>query len=168
MDRGAWWATVHGVASSGKPLSDSHSLTWTPETLQLDHTVAHGCPGSDALFSCPRSLPKQLITPCPNTEPSIGCLGLYPQSQSLYRMIPSACPCCYPWGLITQEHFLNWFHRCKFSEILKNALQKWEGSRWVKQIDKTNPEYDNIFFLRLIRQLTSLKALRNAAKGSLT
>ena len=29
MDRGAWWATVHGVAKSQTRLSDfTHSLTW--------------------------------------------------------------------------------------------------------------------------------------------
>ena len=27
MDRGAWWATVHGVAKSWTQLSDYHSLT---------------------------------------------------------------------------------------------------------------------------------------------
>ena len=28
MDRGAWWATVHGVTKSWTRLSDFHSLTW--------------------------------------------------------------------------------------------------------------------------------------------
>ena len=30
MDRGAWWATVHGIAKSWTRLSDSHSLTHLP------------------------------------------------------------------------------------------------------------------------------------------
>ena len=28
MDRGAWWATVHGVANSGTQLSDEH-IQWS-------------------------------------------------------------------------------------------------------------------------------------------
>ena len=139
---------------------DSWDLTTGPHSSSM---VALGqMRSSPALGAFPNSWSNRVPTR------NLGCLGLHPQSQSLHRMVPSACLWCYPWGLTTQEHFLNRFHRCKFSEMLKKALQKWEGSRWVKQMDKTNPEYDNIFSLRLIRQLTSLKALRNAAKCSLT
>ena len=30
MDRGAWWATVHGVTKSQTQLSNSHLFTFTP------------------------------------------------------------------------------------------------------------------------------------------
>ena len=30
MDRGAWWATVNGVAKSWKRLNDEHTHTWEP------------------------------------------------------------------------------------------------------------------------------------------
>ena len=35
MDRGAWWATVHGVAQSRTRLSDLTNLTWLEESTFL-------------------------------------------------------------------------------------------------------------------------------------
>ena len=35
MDRGAWWATVHGVAKSQTRLSDSHFLMEESEGLSV-------------------------------------------------------------------------------------------------------------------------------------
>ena len=47
MDRGAWWATVHGVAKSGMQLSHfTHSLTLLKFTLLLI------CLNSDLCFVC--------------------------------------------------------------------------------------------------------------------
>ena len=37
MDKGAWQATVHGVAKSQKPLSDYHSLTECRLNLEHHH-----------------------------------------------------------------------------------------------------------------------------------
>ena len=97
MDRGGWWATVHGVASSRTRLSDFYSLTGIPETLQLDHTVApRHCPGSDELFFCARSLLKQLITRCPDTEPSISCLGLHLRARLSTEWSGQSALCRYP------------------------------------------------------------------------
>ena len=40
MDRGAWQATVHGVAKSQKQLSDFHTTktSWRPSSMRLLHT----------------------------------------------------------------------------------------------------------------------------------
>ena len=97
MDREAWRAAVHGVASSRTRLSDFYSLTGIPETLQLDHTVApRHCPGSDELFFCARSLLKQLITRCPDTEPSISCLGLHLRARLSTEWSGQSALCRYP------------------------------------------------------------------------
>ena len=34
MDRGAWWATVHGVAKSWTQLSNCHTHSWCKEQMQ--------------------------------------------------------------------------------------------------------------------------------------
>ena len=35
MDRGAWWTTVHGIAKSQIPLSDSHTLYFENATSPI-------------------------------------------------------------------------------------------------------------------------------------
>ena len=40
MDRGAWWATVHGVTKSWTPLSD---LTLCQHLLSLDNSHSDRC-----------------------------------------------------------------------------------------------------------------------------
>jgi len=41
IDRGAWWATVYGVAKSQTWLSRVHTCTLTPVSLSLSHTHTH-------------------------------------------------------------------------------------------------------------------------------
>ena len=50
MDRGAWWAAVHGVTKSWARLSDSHLLTYLGPSsfrVHLDPFPSAGTPGLD-------------------------------------------------------------------------------------------------------------------------
>ena len=54
VDRGAWWATVHGVAKSGTPLSDC-THTYIAPLLQKEWIICgflHVAHGSLPLFVC--------------------------------------------------------------------------------------------------------------------
>ena len=46
MDRGAWWATVHGVTQSQARLSD-----WTTTIAMFNYCLSHGHPENLAITS---------------------------------------------------------------------------------------------------------------------
>ena len=107
MDRGAWWATVHGVAESRTRLGNSHSLTrrcqgdsvtrgsWTgtlPRMAQRRPRNARSCPGmvsghlpnSTGWLQAPqwafRASAVLIFTVCFALDPGFGKLYLFPES----------------------------------------------------------------------------------------
>ena len=58
MDRGAWWAAIHGVAKSQTGLSDLHILSLPiNEYLDLPPTPSTPCPTPGQTFLTIPSLP---------------------------------------------------------------------------------------------------------------
>ena len=60
MDRGAWWATVHGVAKSWTGLSDKHKIT---AAMKLKDTCSMGkkaMTNLDSLLKADITLPTKV------------------------------------------------------------------------------------------------------------
>ena len=82
MDRGAWWATVHGVKKNQTWLSNSqhilmtHTVESSPELLLLDHNFEIWCLLVHTLL---RSDEKGTVMFCPPHPTRLGFLSSLPQ-----------------------------------------------------------------------------------------
>ena len=74
MDRGAWWATVHGVAKRWTRLSDSHYATcvcailYTPGCIRFCTVLSHVSITTKTLI-CSRPMSTSPLSPSPPLAP---------------------------------------------------------------------------------------------------
>ena len=106
MDRGAWWATVHGVAKSGtRPSNWVHSQTHRVPSVQFSHSVV-----SDSLWP---HKPQHARPPRPSSTPRVhpnSCpLSWWCHPTTLSSVVPfSSCPQSFPASGSFQMSPLEW------------------------------------------------------------